>query len=96
MIFVGCGGNLVKNVNEFILQETTFEGQQNSGTALTLVNTTAEIIDCTFVRNQFGTVMEGVRSLRIIISDINWFLVGNVTGIVQVGGVISPLTAISA
>lgn len=84
--FVGCGGNLVKNVNEFILQKATFEGHGNSGTALTLVNTTAEIIDCTFVRNQFGTVMEDVRSLQVIISDINWFLVGNVTGIVQVGG----------
>ena len=86
--FVGCGGNLVKNVKEFILQKTIFKGHGNSGTALTLVNTTAEIIDCTFVRNQFGTVMEDVRSLQVIISDINWFLVGNVTGIVQVGGVL--------
>jgi predicted outer membrane repeat protein len=94
--FVGCGGNLVKNVDEFILQETTFEGVRNSGTALTIMNTTADIIDCTFVRNQFGTVMEGVRSLRIITSDINWFLVGDVTGIVRVGGaIISSFSNIS-
>ena len=84
--FIGCGGNLVRNVEEFILQETTFEGQRNSRTALTLINTTVDIIDCAFVRNQFGTVMEGVRSLRIITNDINWFLVGDVTGVVQVGG----------
>ena len=94
--FVGCGGNLVKNVDEFILQETTFEGVQNSATALTVVNTTADIIDCTFVRNQFGTLMVGVRSLRIITSDISWFLVGDVTGIVQVGGaIISSFSNIS-
>ena len=86
--FVGCGGNLVRNVDEFILQETTFEGQLNSGTALTIMNTTAEIIDCNFVRNQFGTVMNAVRSLLVILSDVNWFLVGDVTGIVQVGGAI--------
>ena len=84
--FVGCGGNLVKNVDDFIVRETTFEGQDGSGTALTIINSTAEILKCTFVRNQFGTIMEGVRSLRIITSDINWFLVGDVTGIVRVGG----------
>ena len=94
--FVGCGGNLVRNVDEFILQETTFEGVQSSGTALTVVNTTADIIDCIFVRNQFGTMVEGVRSLQIITSDINWFLVGDVTGIVQVGGaIISSFSNIS-
>ena len=49
--FVGCGGNLVKNVDNFILRETTFKGEGQSGTALTIINTTAEIIDCTFVRN---------------------------------------------
>ena len=94
--FVGCGGNLVKNIDDFILREITFEGKGKSGTALTIINTTADIVDCTFARNQFGTVMESVRSLRIILSDINWFLVGDVTGIVQVGGaIISTFSNIS-
>lgn len=94
--FVGCGGNLVNNVDEFVLRETTFEGKGKSGTALTIVNTTADIIDCAFVRNQFGTIMESLRSIKIILSDINWFLVGDVTGIVRVGGaIISTFSNIS-
>ena len=34
-----------------------FEEQNNSETILTLSNTAAEIINCTFVTNQFGTAI---------------------------------------
>ena len=84
--FIGCGGNLARNIDDFVLQETTFEGRDDSGTALTVINTTAKIIDCNFVRNQFGTAIDGVRSLILLTTDINWFLVGDVTGVIRIGG----------
>ena len=84
--FVGCGGNLASNVDEFVIEDTTFEGKGTSGTSLTLVNTTAEIRNCTFVNNQFGTVKQSVRTLIQLTTGITWFLVGDVTGIIRVGG----------
>ena len=46
--FIGCGGNLVENVQEFVVRDTKFKGEENSETALELVETTAEIINSTF------------------------------------------------
>jgi predicted outer membrane repeat protein len=86
IIFIGCGGNVVKDIDNFTLQETTFEGRDDSETALTLMNTAAKIIDCTFARNQFGTAIDGVRALILLTTDINWFLVGDVTGVIRIGG----------
>ena len=53
--FIGCGGNQVKNVEEFVVQDTMFKGQENSGTALELIETTAQIINSTFVSNRKGS-----------------------------------------
>ena len=53
--FIGCGGNQVKNVEEFVVQDTTFKGQENSGTALELIETTAQIVNSTFVSNRKGS-----------------------------------------
>ena len=53
--FIGCGGNQVKNVEEFVVQDTTFKGQENSGTALELIETTAQIVNSTFVSNIKGS-----------------------------------------
>ena len=86
MSFIGCGGNKVNNVKEIIISNTTFRGTDNSGTSLTLANTTAEIVNCSFIRNQFGTIMEGAKSLVLLTSEVKWFLVGDVTGIIRVGG----------
>ena len=88
MTFIGCGNNLVSDVREFLLQESTFKGQSGSGTVLTLLNTTADIVDCTFVDNQYGTVLEAIESLKVLITNIVWLIVKNVTGILRVGGVI--------
>ena len=46
--FVGCGGNEVVNVDNFVIHETVFRGQENSGTGIELINTTAEFVNCTF------------------------------------------------
>ena len=83
---IGCGGNKVSNVKEIIISNTTFRGTDNSGTSLTLVNTRAEIVNCSFVRNQFGTIVEGAKSLALLTSELKWFLVGDVTGIIRIGG----------
>ena len=86
--FTGCGGNLVRNVGRLVLQGTMFTGLDRSGTSMTIINSTAEIIDSTFVNNQFGTIMESVESLRLITTNVFWLIVRNVTGIVRVGGAI--------
>ena len=53
--FIGCGGNQVKHVEEFMVNNTVFEGQENSGTALELIGTTAQIVNSTFVSNRKGS-----------------------------------------
>jgi predicted outer membrane repeat protein len=54
--FVGCGGNQMVNVDNFEVRNSTFRGQENSGTALELINTTAQIINCTYSSNRNGKV----------------------------------------
>ena len=53
--FIGCGGNQVTHVEEFVIQDTTFKGKDNSGTALELIETTAQIINSTFESNRKGS-----------------------------------------
>ena len=56
MEFVGCGGtsNQVENVGNFVLRDSTFLGQESSGTALELIGTTAQIFNCRFMSNRQG------------------------------------------
>ena len=49
--FIGCGGNQVRHVEEFVVENTKFEGQEKSSTALELIETTAQIVSSTFVSN---------------------------------------------
>ena len=53
--FIGCGGNQVKYVKRFVVKNTIFRGQETSGTALELIETTAQIVNCTFVSNRKGS-----------------------------------------
>ena len=59
--FIGCGGNQVKHVERFIIKNTIFKGQENSGTALTLIETNAQIVNCSFVSNRKGSYTEMYR-----------------------------------
>ena len=45
----------MKHVAEFVVQDTEFKGQENSGTALELIETIAEIVNSTFVSNRKGS-----------------------------------------
>ena len=56
--FIGCGGNQVRYVEEFLVEKTMFKGQENSGTALESIETTAQIINSTFDSNRRGTYRE--------------------------------------
>ena len=53
--FIGCGSNQVKHVKRFIIKNTIFKGQENSGTALILIETNTQIVNCSFVSNRKGS-----------------------------------------
>ena len=45
---IGCGGNQANYVESFVMKDAKFEGDENSGTALEMIETTAEIVNSTF------------------------------------------------
>ena len=53
--FIGCGGNQVKHVKKFLAIDTKFEGEDNSGTALELVESKVQIVNTTFISNIGGS-----------------------------------------
>ncbi len=59
--FIGCGGNQVRHAEEFVVKDTKFEGQENSPTAIELIETTAQIVSSTFVSNRKGLYRECVN-----------------------------------
>ena len=52
--FLGCGG-VIRGVGTIVLRSSIFEGQNNSGTSLRLIKTSAVIINCTFKFNTNGS-----------------------------------------
>ena len=58
--FIGCGGNQVKNVEEFVVEDTILKGEENSGTALEITETAAWIINSIFVSNKRGSYRKSV------------------------------------
>ena len=44
----------MRHVEEFVVEDTKFKGQENSGTALELIETTAQIVNSTFLSNRKG------------------------------------------
>ena len=70
--FNGCGSNQVKHVEEFVVQDTvTFKGQENSGTALKLIETTAQIVNSTFVSNRKGVLYSSSSTITIEESEFH-------------------------
>ena len=45
----------MKDVESFVIQNTKFKGVENSRTALEMIETTAEIVNSTFVSNRIGS-----------------------------------------
>ena len=57
--FIGCGGNRVSQVEQFIVEDTIFEGLEGRGTALVLYAVTAaSISNSSFVFNTHGSTFE--------------------------------------
>ena len=57
--FIGCGGNLVIQVQLFVVQNARFSGQESSDTALQLIKTTACIFSSALlhpIRKDIGNV----------------------------------------
>ena len=54
--FSGCGHNKVYGVGTFVLEGTTFMGNEDSGTAFEMSDTSARFIRSTFVSNRMGKV----------------------------------------
>ena len=55
--FVGCGSNRVVSVKQLTVENSIFQGQNNTGTALELNGTNAEIINASFVSNKVGSCL---------------------------------------
>ena len=56
--FIGCGGNQVRHIEEFVIEDAKFEGQENSGTVLEVIKTTVQIVNSTFLSNRKGLFRE--------------------------------------
>ena len=51
----------MRHVEEFVVKDTKFEGHDNSSTALELIETTAQIVNGTFVCNRKGSYRECIE-----------------------------------
>ena len=58
---VGCGGNQVKDVESFVIQNTKFIGVESSRTALEMIETSAEFVNSTFVSNRNGSYRKCIQ-----------------------------------
>ena len=77
--FIGCGGNRVTQVNNFLLQDTIFHGLENS-TALTLHEiSTVNIIVCSYFNNIQGSNIQEFEVplfVKLLLGDNNIHKVG--------------------
>ena len=55
--FIGCGGNQVKQVKEFVVQYVVFKGQNTSSMTLAIIETTAQIVDSMFTFNRGSAII---------------------------------------
>ena len=64
LMFVGCGNDRVLSCPNFAVANSTFIGQNGSGTALELINTTASIFSNSFAFNTIGSYRGPVGIVR--------------------------------
>ena len=56
--FIGCGNNGFSLIKNSIIENSTFQGQSDSGTALSINDTNLTIVNSFFVSNGVGTCMD--------------------------------------
>ena len=55
LIFYGCGENMITSVDRLTVQNSSFVGTENSGTALNVIKSNAVFVNCSFLSNRVGT-----------------------------------------
>ena len=73
MDFFGYGGIKVSSVEEFVLQNAVFDGQDETETSLSLFESTAKIINCSYISN-IKDMVYGERMQRdglVVVIDSN-------------------------
>ena len=53
--FYGCGDNSISSVEKLTVQNCSFIGSESSGTALNIIHSNADFINCSFLSNRIGT-----------------------------------------
>ena len=53
--FYGCGDNSISSVDKLTVQNCSFIGSESSGTALNIIHSNADFINCSFLSNRIGT-----------------------------------------
>ena len=56
--FIGCGSNKFLSIKNFTIENCTFQGQNNSGTALDITETNLTLVNSSFVSNRFGSCLD--------------------------------------
>ena len=64
LTFLGCGNNKIISSTQFEVVNSLFLGQNESGTALELIDTNARIINCTFAYNTRGNFRGPIQILK--------------------------------
>ena len=84
--FFGCGGNTVESVVRFEIENSVFLGQDiNCGSALSLINSTAQLFNSSFIANFHGSNQNHTSVIYRLSSPYN---LGSVTNTIPVGGAI--------
>ena len=85
--FIGCGGNRVSRVEQFIVEDTIFQGVEGRGTALVLNEVTAaNIARSLFRSNTHGSTFEQHDIPRPTAQDIVNYVYQNRNSSLAVGG----------
>ena len=58
LTFIGCGGNAFSSISNFIIDKSTFQGQNNSGTVLDITNANLTIVNSSFFFNNVGHCLD--------------------------------------
>ena len=56
--FIGCGSNEFSSVRNFTIENSTFEGQNDSETALDITDSNLTAVNGLFLSNRVGTCMD--------------------------------------
>ena len=58
LMFIGCGSNTFSSIRNFTIENSTFQGQNNSGTILDITQVNLTIVKCSFFSNSVGRCLD--------------------------------------